>query len=113
MRYDATYFADLLVTAAKHESSRRSFKHGISVGEGHIPYDTGRTQNSVFISKAGENTAQVRFNGSETPYAVYLQYAHFVGKTNRINMHQGFLQKFAKDEFITELRRHFRKVEIQ
>lgn len=113
MNYDAYYFADLLVKAAKKESSRRSYKHGISVGEGHIPYDTGRTQNSVFISKAGEKTAQVRFNGSETPYAVYLQYAHFIGNTNRINMHQGFLQKFAKDEFITELRRHFRKVEIQ
>lgn len=113
MRYDAYFFADLLVKAAKHESSRRSYKHGISVGEGHIPFDTGRTQNSVFISKAGEKMAQVRFNGAETPYAVYLQFATYIGRTSRINMHQGFLQKFAKDEFIAELRRHFRKVEIQ
>ena len=113
MRYDAYFFADLLVKAAKHESSRRSYKHGISVGEGHIPYDTGRTQNSVFVSKAGDKTAQVRFNGSETPYAVYLQYAMNVGRTNKPNMHNGFLQKFAKDDFVNALRRRQFEVKIR
>ena len=113
MKYDIQFFAQLFVQTAKSTAARRSYKHGISAGEGHIPYDTGATQNSVFISRTSENSAVVRFNGSETPYAVYLQYAMNVGRTNKPNMHNGFLQKFAKDDFVNALRRRQFEVKIR
>lgn len=115
MRYDIQYFARLFVQTAKSTASRRSYKHGVSVGEGHIPYDTGATQNSVFtfVSRAGNQSAIVRFNGAEVPYAVYLQYAMNVGRTNKPNMHNGFLQKFAKDDFVNALRRRQFEVKIR
>lgn len=113
MKYDAQYFADLFVAVAKRENSRRSFKNGISVGSGHIPFDTGATQRSVYVSRVSENSATVSLGGDAAPYAVYLQYANNVGNTVVVNRHKNFVSKFARGEFVRELRRKFGNVEVR
>lgn len=113
MTYDAKYFGDLFVAAAKTEQARRSYAHGKSVGTGHIPYDTGKTQNSIYVSRASERRCTVEIGGDVAPYAVYLEYADNVANTNVINSHKGFVEKFARTEFVNALRKEFGKVEVQ
>lgn len=113
MNYDAAYFARLLVAVSKRQTSRRSYKYGISRGTGHIPYDTGATQNSIYLARITPNSATVKFESGVTPYAVDLQYSENIAGTLKPNLHKGFLQRFAKNEFVTELRRQFGKVEIK
>lgn len=112
MSYDAQFFADLFVEVAKRENARRSFKHGISVGTGHIPFDTGATQNSIYVSRVSEKSAVVSIGGDAAPYAIYLQYANNMGNTTVVNKHRNFVSKFARSEFVRELRRRFGKVEV-
>lgn len=112
MGYDAKYFGELFVTAAKSEQARRSYKKGVSVGIGHIPYDTGRTQNSIRLSRVSESGCTIEIGNGEAYYDVYLQYAENVGKTSITNKHKGFVQKFARSEFVAALEREFRKVTI-
>ena len=112
MTYDAEYFANLLVAVAKRESSRRSFRHGVSVGTGHIPFDTGATQNSIYVSRVSEKSAVVSLGGDVAPYAIFLEYAHNVGNTSAVNRHKGFVEKFARTEFVQELQRKFGSVKV-
>lgn len=113
MDYNAKFFGDMFVAAAKAESARRSFKNGVSVGTGHIPYDTGRTQNSIYVSRASETRCVVEIGGDVAPYDVYLQYAENVGNTSVPNRHRGFVQKFARAEFVAALRKEFGKIEVK
>lgn len=119
-RLDAAYFGNLFVDVAKRPTSRVSYhvnplnRFEIRVtGNGNIPYDTGRTQDSIFLSYRSPTTAVVRFNGETSPYAVYLQYCVNVGRSNVPNSHRNFLQKFANGEFAAELRRRFGEVQIE
>lgn len=113
MVYDAKYFGDLFVAVAKTEQARRSYARGISKGTGHIPYDTGATQNSVYLSRASEKSCTVEIGGDTAPYAIYLQYADNVANTNVVNRHRGFVQRFARSEFADALRKEFGKVTIK
>lgn len=120
MNYDARYFGELFVNVSKKESARVSYhKERVNefstrmTGHGHIPYDTGRLQNSIYLSTVTPNSCTVSINGQETPYAVYLQYCERIGNTPHINMHRGFLQKFTKSEFVAELRRKFKEVRVE
>ncbi len=113
MTYDAKYFGDLFVATARSEKARRSYARGISVGEGHIPYDTGATQNSIYLSYASEKRCTVEIGGDNAPYDIYLEYADNVANTNVINRHKGFVEKFAKTEFADALRKEFGKVKIR
>lgn len=112
MLYDATYFGKLFVTVAKSEQARRSYKNGVSVGTGHIPYDTGRTQSSVRLSRVSNNGCTIEIGNEEAYYDVYLQYAANVGNTSVTNKHQGFVQKFARSEFVAALEKEFGKVTV-
>ena len=112
MTYDAKYFGDLFVAAAQSERARRSYAHGISVGTGHIPYDTGKTQNSIYVSRASEQSCTVEIGGDAAPYDIYLEYADNVANTSVINRHKGFVEKFAKTGFADALRKEFGKVKI-
>ncbi len=113
MTYDAQFFADLFVEAAKRENARRSFKHGTSVGTGHIPFDTGATQNSIHVSRGSETSAVVSIGGKSAPYVVYLQFADNVGDTTVVNRHKNFVSKFARSEFVNELRRQFGDIKVE
>ena len=112
MAYDAKYFGDLFVEVAKSEQARRSYAHGISVGIGHIPFDTGATQNSIYLSRASERTCTVEIGGDVAPYAIFLENADNVAGTSVVNRHKGFVEKFARTEFVQALRKEFGKVEI-
>ena len=112
MEYNATYFGNLFVTVAKSEQARRSYKHGVSVGTGHIPYDTGRTQNSIHMSRASANSCIVEIGGDAAYYDIYLQYAENVGNTSVTNRHRGFVGRFAKSEFVEALKNEFGKVTV-
>lgn len=120
MKYDARYFGELFVNVAKKETSRVSYHYrkenrfeiGVR-GSGNIPYDTGRLQNSIYLASVFGDKCQVKINGEETPYAVYLQYSENIGRSNYPNMHRGFLQAFTKGEFVAALRRKFKGVEIK
>lgn len=112
MTYDAQYFGDLLVSVSKTEQARRSYKKGVSVGTGHIPYDTGKTQNSIYLSRASAKSCTVEIGGDAAPYDIYLQYAENVGNTSVPNRHRGFVGRFARTEFVEALRREFGKVRI-
>lgn len=111
--YDAKYFAELFVKVAKYESSRRSYKHGISRGTGHIPFDTGRTQNSVRVEYVLGDRASVFIGGDEVPYAFGLQFNDFVNNTSVPNRHKNFVQKFSKMDFVKELKVMFDEVTVQ
>lgn len=113
MKYDAKYFGDLFVATARSEQARRSFKNGVSVGTGHIPYDTGRTQNSIHVSSVINDSCVVEIGGDAAPYDVYLQYAPNVGDTGVPNRHRGFVRKFARAEFASALRKEFGKIEVK
>lgn len=113
MIYDAKYFGDLFVATAKTEQARRSFAKGVSVGTGHIPYDTGATQNSVYVSRVSENSCTVEIGGDAAPYDIFLEYAENVGNTSVPNRHKGFVQKFARSEFADALRNQFGKIEVK
>lgn len=112
MIYDAKFFGDMFVAVSKTEQARRSFKNGISVGTGHIPYDTGRTQNSIYVSRVSETGCTVEIGGDVAPYAIYLQYAENVGNTSVQNRHKGFVEKFARTEFVAALQREFGEVKV-
>lgn len=111
--YDAKYFGDLFVAAAKTEQARRSYAKGISRGTGHIPYDTGATQNSVRVSSANSKMCVVEIGGDAAPYDIDLQFAENVGSTSVPNRHRGFVQKFARAEFVAALQKEFVKVEVE
>jgi hypothetical protein len=120
MSYNAAYFGNLFVEVAQRPSSRVSYHVDKdnpflinATGYGNIPYDTGRTQRSVYLSRVAPTSCTVRFNGETSPYAVYLQYCLNVGRSHVPNSHRNFLQKFAKNEFIRELQRQFKEVRIQ
>lgn len=120
MNYNAAYFGNLFVEVAQRPSSRVSYHVDkdnpfliTATGYGDIPYDTGRTQRSVFLSRVTPTSCTVRFNGEVSPYAVYLQYCLNVGRSDVPNSHRNFLQKFAKNEFIRELQRQFKEVRVQ
>lgn len=113
MIYNAKYFGDMFVAAAKTEQARRSFAKGVSVGTGNIPYDTGATQNSIYVSRVSENGCTVEIGGDAAPYAIYLQYAEDVGNTGVPNRHKSFVQRFAKTEFVAALRNQFGKVVVK
>lgn len=113
-------FGRLFVEVAQSPNSRVSYHIDktnpfvINVnGRGNIPYDTGKTQSSVYVSRETPTTCTVKFNGSTSPYAVYLQYCVNVGRSNVQNSHRYFLQKFAKNEFLKELRRIYSDVRVQ
>lgn len=112
MEYNAEYFGNLFVTVAKSEKARRSYKKGVSVGTGHIPYDTGRTQSSIRLSRVSESGCTIEIGNEEAYYDVYLQYAENIGKTSVTNKHKGFVQKFARSDFVAALEREFGKVTI-
>lgn len=112
MEYDAKYFGDLFVDTAKTEQARRSYKHGISVGTGHIPYDTGKTQDSIYLSRASATSCTVEIGGDVAPYDIYLQYAENVGNTSVTNKHRNFVGKFARSEFVAALEKEFGKVKV-
>lgn len=112
MIYDAKYFGDLFVSVAKSEQARRSYKHGISVGTGHIPYDTGATQNSIYLSRVSDKSCTVEIGGDLAYYDIYLQYAENVGNTSVQNRHKGFVQKFARSEFVAALQDEFGRVTV-
>lgn len=112
MKYDAKYFGDLFVATAKTERARRSYAKGISTGTGHIPFDTGATQSSIYVSRASEKSCTIEIGGDVAPYDIYLQYANNVGNTSVINRHKGFVQRFARTEFYYALQREFGKVKL-
>lgn len=112
MIYDAKFFGDMFVAVSKTEQARRSYKNGVSVGMGHIPYDTGKTQNSIYLSQASATRCTVEIGGDAAPYAIYLQYAETVGNTSVPNRHRGFVEKFARTEFANALRKEFGEVKI-
>lgn len=112
MDYNAKYFGDLFVSTARSETARRSYAKGISVGIGHIPYDTGTTQNSIYVSRASENGCTVEIGGDVAPYDIYLEYAENVGNTSVQNRHKGFVEKFARTEFVVALKEEFGKVKV-
>ena len=112
MDYDAKYFGDLFVAVAKTEQARRSYKNGVSVGTGHIPYDTGATQNSIYLSRVSDKQCTVEMGGDAAYYDIYLQYAENVGNTSVQNRHRGFVGKFARSEFADALKKEFGKVKI-
>lgn len=113
MEYDAQYFGDLFVATAKTEQARRSYKHGVSVGTGNIPYDTGATQNSIHVSRVSGNSCTVEIGGDAAYYDIYLQFAENVGNTSVPNRHRGFVGKFARSEFAAALKKEFGKVKIR
>ena len=113
-------FGRLFVEVAKRSSSRVSYHVDKNnpfaiqaTGWGNIPYDTGRTQSSVYVARETLTTCTVKFNGATSPYAVYLQYCVNIGKSSVQNSHRGFLQKFAKNEFVKELQRQFSEVRVE
>ena len=112
MTYDAKYFGDLFVSAAKTDQARKSYAKGISTGTGNIPYDTGATQNSIYVSRASEKGCTVEIGGDVAPYDIYLEYADNVANTGVINQHKGFVEKFAKSEFVAALEKEFGKVNV-
>lgn len=113
MVYNAKYFGDMFVAASKTEQARRSYAKGISVGTGHIPYDTGKTQNSIYVSRASERRCVVEIGGDVAPYDIFLEYAENVGNTSVPNRHKGFVGKFARTEFVNALRNQFGEVEVR
>ena len=112
MIYDAVWFGEKFVEAARLETARRSYKHGISRGTGHIPYDTGRTQRSVYMSFGSATRCTVEIGGDAAPYAIYLQCADNVANTGVINRHKGFVERFAKTSFVDILKKEFGEVKI-
>lgn len=113
MEYTAEYFGRLFVTTAQREDARRSYKGGISRGTGHIPYDTGRTQRSVRLASSGKRKCTVKIGGVQAPYDYFLEYSYTVAGTSVINRHRGFVERFARTDFVRALEREFGKVEIK
>lgn len=110
--YDAKYFANLFVKVAKYKRARRSYKHGISRGTGHIPFDTGRTQESIKVVESNSTSAIISI-GEDVPYVFGLQYNHFVNNTSVPNRHRLFVQKFAKNDFVRTLKQRFDEVTVE
>ena len=111
MNYNAAYFGNLFVEVAQRPSSRVSYHVDKdnpflikATGYGNIPYDTGRTQRSVFLSRVAPTSCTVRFNGETSPY---------VGRSDVPDSHRNCLQKVAKNEVVRELQRQFKEVRIQ
>ena len=102
----------MFVATAKTEQARRSFAKGVSVGTGHIPYDTGATQNSIYVSRVSERGCTVEIGGDAAPYDIFLEYAENVGNTSVPNRHKGFVEKFARNEFVAALQKEFGKVTV-
>lgn len=113
MIYDSIFFSNLFIATAQTEKARRSYAGGISVGEGHIPYDTGRTQSSIRLTRASKTRCTVEIGGEVAPYDIYLQYAENVANTSVPNRHRGFVGRFARAEFVEALRREFPKVKVR
>lgn len=111
--YDAAYFSKLFVREARKPSNRRSYKHGISRGTGHIPYDTGATQQSIRVFRPGSRTCSIHIGSKKVFYARFLQFNEYVGNTRVINQHRMFVQKFTKTAFVEALKRLFGEVEVK
>ena len=113
MTYNAKYFGDLFVAAARSDAARRSYKGGVDTGTGNIPYDTGRTQNSIYVSRASDNVCVVEIGGDAAPYAFWLEYADNVGRTSVVNRHKGFVERFSKTDFVRVLEKMFGEVKLK
>lgn len=100
---DGKSIGDLLVSVAQQPNQRRSYRHGISVGAGRIPYYTGRLQKQIYVSQANIEMAVIVF---DTNYASYLQDCEYIGRTNKPNLHRGFLELFIKEAFKPALERY-------
>lgn len=72
-----------------------------------MPYDTGNLKyNAIFATPIGENKIQVVIGGERAPYAVYLQFSQFAGRSKVIpNKHKAFVEKIVENEIIPMLRR--------
>ncbi len=112
MNHDTKFFADLFVATARSEAARRSYAKGISTGTGHIPFDTGATQHSIYVSRVSESGCTIEIGNEAISYVVLLQNSDNVGNTCVPNKHKGFVEKFARTDFYQALRREFGKVEI-
>jgi hypothetical protein len=71
------------------------------------PYDTGNLKyNAIFAVPISENKVRIIIGGERAPYAVYLQFSQFAGRSKVIsNRHKGFIEKIIEGEIIPMLRR--------
>lgn len=71
------------------------------------PHDTGNLKfNAIFATPIGEDKIQIVIGGERAPYAVYLQFGQFAGRSKVIpNRHKGFVEKIIEGEIIPMLRR--------
>lgn len=109
MELNATFFGNEFVTVCKQPQARRSYKGGVSVGVGHVPFDTGALQNSIRLARKGERQATVYIGGNVVRYAQHLQYGNFAGRgSNRPNRHKGFVQRIVAYELAPHLAKKLR-----
>lgn len=113
MKYSAKFFANLFQQVASEQLSRKSYKGGVGVGNGNIPYDTGALQAAIYVSTLSDSSATITIgNDADVAYASLLQNADRVGKSNKPNMHKGFVEKFILEEYVRKLSK-YGKVEIE
>lgn len=102
----ATDLAQMFVELARQESVRISYRGGVPLGSGTIPYDTGALQRSIRVVRGGNEFAQVKIGSESVFYAAFLEFGRTLNN-GAPNMHKGFVERFVAETFARYLADRF------